>query len=1413
MNNNKPSALDDIRPNIEAEQLARASAVQPAPRLAPEIPEDEPDTLDLIRSAWHRENLVGASLNQFVIRDNSDTAAPDWNPYAYAVKNAEAFGDVMRYVMRGHFDNIHSERDFLAKAEHLRKQQEDKEVLDAGGWRSVAAQMGVGLMDPTNLIPLSKGALKGAVYLGGATAATEGLLHQADPTRTLKESALAIAAGTALGGAFGHWSRHWDTPDQRLHPEHPENPLRTQNLGDSEVIEAKPGERLDQGVRSSNQTAAQASADADLLAASLTAKTPGGSLNAAAVDSASLEAAMKVEAEDTALARGAGVSGAVQRLTERIFDRGTPLSRHWSMPSGTRAIFQRIADLGGRLTTGMTRGRTTTSAEVLAAVERQHLATVLEDIKLSAREANIAVGQGAAETRLKDFSNTFRPLGEGDFNRVGEHWFTQAVLNRQWAKMLDHSAGVRQQVDEHARAVAADLVGRGFTPEQAQAVERHVSKAAKTVEDHFTRYGEKAVKVGLMDAEHFKGAGYGAPVLYQREAINANPDGFRAVLAKQLIRKAPDSFLAAYAEKIGSTLAEVKADRAMHEKALIEWRGEYEQATYQTTLDRIAELGQAYGRHLDELDVVLNGVRTVQREKQARTISALRKQVRASEASYWGRRLGVAVKKAEDAGERARKLREAYPDIDDLADDVQATFAQAGDQVDRIAAFLNQKIGAKVEAKTEAQGLSAALRKDGRGLSAESLAERRTEVYAAISARKQAVAEANEAMDELRRAAAESRNANRWLDAVARRIEQNREDLATQLHQPGLEAMLKGEADRIARMKQLAAEAEATRRHWVREAREVSAGLRLTRAEGRAILRDTREAKRLLSKLDRSKPMHEALDEMVEKIRGGLGAVDHMPNGMLFDTAKDSGRLKERAINWDSDLWGELKDGGFVNTDLYSVLGQHHREMSGRIALQQTLGTTDLTQVLKEIDGEFQGLIRAAREKGDAQALALLVKQREVALADTTAVFNKVRGISRAGGEGDEGIVWVADKLRGGVLVAAAGGFVFSAMTDVAAGMLATSGFFRGLVKHAGSWSKLVEKARAGDPDFAELRTLHASMEHAVSLQSEHWMQADVRAGFGSPSAQGMREKLDKFLPRVTERATTLSGLTGFTNWVRRSAGLTQLTNIARDVRRYDKLGPADRANLTSLGISEDDARLMARMFEKHGREVDGVFTPGLAGWRQDLGDHADYLTDRLSHALVLTQRRASYVPGYGAVPLMMNKWYGALLLQFQSYAFQFTHSFLLAGTQRLATVGETRFIGAMATLLFASVAVSTLRALIRGEDPADKDVSWWAQEVAQRSGLLGYTGPYVDATVKAFGPTANDFLGAQVFEASSKYRDNDTVGSLLGPWYRYAGNPVKAATAIADGDTERAGRVIFNLLPMHQTAQAIGALHDWAAE
>jgi len=1490
--------LDDIRPDPEAEHFARASAPQPVTRLAPEIPKDEPDTLDIIRSAWHRENLFGASLNQFVIRDGSDTAAPDWNPYAYAVKNADAFGDVMGYVMKGHFDNIYSERDFLAKAEHLRKQQEDKEVLDAGGWRSVAAQMGVGLLDPTNLIPLGKGALKGSVYLGGATAATEGLLHQADPTRTLQESALAIASGTALGGAFGHWSRNWDTPDQRLHPDHPENPLRTQNLGDSEVIETKFGERLDSGTRIN-----------------------GASINAAVVDQDALAAALKADAEGSTLAKGTGLAGIVQRTTERIFDAdwkvlGTPLSRHWAMPAYTRGTFQRIADLGGRLTSGMVRGEATVSAETLAAVERQHLATVLDDIKLTLREANVAVGQTLTETKFKDFGNKLRPLGDGDSNRIEEVWFTQAIRGRQVAKMLANNrladgqkaatrkaltddlsakgftpeqialveghvnrarnappeyhqkppqelaekaqkfrdsltakgltpeqvAEVERQVagakispkgppkfdgtgdliEAHAKSVRDDLVAKGFSAEQAHAVERHITKAAKSVEDHLTRYGERAVRAGLMNPEDFKGAGYGLPVLYLRDAVNADPGGFRAVLAQQLIRKLPDSFLEAYAEKLGKSLDELKSEMAakpgLHDEAMIAWRGDYEDAMRDAAIDNFESLSRVYEKHRADLDIQLYGKRIVDKARDHWSMATARAEVRKAEASYWERRIGLALARARKAEARVSELRRNYPDLEDLADDVQTTFAKSGDELDRVVTFLDGKLATKNAAKSEAHELSAALRADRagpHGLDAaghpDVLAARKAEVAEAIAARKQAVAEANGAMDELRQAARESRNANRWLDAVVRRIESSKADLAEELKAPGLEATLKGEADRIAKLKETAEAAADIRRTMFAEAKKMRDKLKLTRADGRAMLKDFNAAKRGLQRIERSTPMHELLDDMVEKIRGGKSVADDMPNGMLFDMNKDTGRLKERTIHWEPDLWKSLEDRGFVATDLYGMLNQHHREMSGRIALQQTLGTTDLTKVLKGVDAEFQELMTAARAKGDQKALDLLVKQREVAVEDITQVFNKVRGISRSGGEGDESIVWAADKLRGAVLVAAAGGFVFSAMADVAAGMLATSGFFRGLVKHAKGYRALVEKARAGDPEFQELRTLHASMEHALNIQTEHWMLGDVKAGFGSPSARGMREKLDTFQNRVAERTTALSGLTGFSNWVRRTAGLTQLSNIARDVRRYDQLDAATRANLASIGIGATEARGMAKLFEKYGKDVDGITTPGLAQWRNH--PNGDHLADRLGQALVLTQRRASYVPGYASVPLMMNKWYGALLLQFQSYAYQFTHSFLLAGTQRLATVGETKFIGAMATLIAATTAISALRAFVRGEDPTEKDEAWWAGEVIQRSGLLGFTGPYVDATVKAFGPAANDFLGAPVFAASSKFRDRAPAQQLLGPAVNYLNQPIQVGQALAEGDAERAWRVTQNLIPLHQTAQAIGALHDWATD
>lgn len=1392
-----PTDPNALRVTPETRHASRAGQVQHAPVLGVDDREDDgPDFTTLTGAWWRRENTLGALLNYNATMPEP-SAEEGFNPFAHFDANRVSYGDMEPYLLGGQFDGIYSQRDFEAKAKLLRQQETDQRTIQRGGTVGMLIGLGVGLLDPINLLPIwpltaagrAGNAVRVGASLAGAGAIQEGVLHTVDATRTGEESAFAIGGAAVLGAGVGSLVRRYDSPHSKWHPENPESPMRPEVAEAPAYHSGIPGRTADEGL----------------------AVVTNDSIGAARVNREHL----KLATSDNE------VAAAIQKGIGKVFDHASPLARVWHYASDKgRETMLSLMDTGGRLTKGMTEGKPVLSAEAIKATERQFLAGYQDRVMGHYRAANIAVGQSARETAVKSFGNSFRVSGNrGDFNRVAWADFQDAVAAVRFSKMLE-GHGYSGASFAAKERVAIKFREKGFDPAQIEAVQAKVDAASKDVGEFLDRYKTRAIGEGLMDEKLDLGEFYGLPVLYQRGAINANPGTFKHILTRHLADNPPDEWLAEQAKRLGErdadgnpkgmTLDELKADKAALARLMLEWRGEYEQALAAGSAALLSDLTRRVEQALTEFEVIQHGVRVGEREKRVATVNAAKASARRAEADYFAARLGTAQRHAVKADERVQELVKSYPDLLDFADDVVRQFEMAGENLDAVIPGLREK---RV-VKTQADALVDALRKERSVTPPEQIAEAKLRLTEALAARKTANADLRAARAELDAAARESRHANRWLDAVTRRIDQSRKDLEARAEEPGLSAALARERARVDDLKAKAAEAEALRKEAVQTWREVRTGSKLSRAELRGLLRSQGRAKKLVKRVEKGTPMEAYIDDVIASLRGG----ERFPSGMLMDQVVESGRLKERRWKWSPQLWDELTRAGMVETDVMKMMTRYHDDLSGRIAVQKTLGTQNIEDVVKEIGDDYDSQIAKHQQAGNVKAADALLRMRQKNIDDVRVLFDKVTGKARPGGQGEESVVWWADTLRTLVYVGAAGGFVYSAVQDSATAMLVAAPFLPGLVRHAGSYRKLLKLAKAHDPEAKELKLILSSLEGSMHLPSEGSFLGEIakhgELGFGDPKARAWSSKVEHALRVTSDRVNALSGLAKWSDLVRRTAALVQLSNLSEHAKHYDTLSPGKRANLASLGIGAPEAKRLGQLFAKHGRKVEGVFTPGTTKWLDE--PDGQEMVDVLQRALTLTQRRASYVPGYGAVPNLMGKWYGAMLLQFQSYAFQFTHSFILAGTQRLLTTGDLTFLGAAATQLATTVLVSQVRAAMRGEDTEDWSQAKWASEIVNRSGALGFLAPYADAGIKLGGKPFNDLVGAEVFEASSKYRNNNVVGSLLGPTVGYGNSVFSAAGSALAGDLEGASDKAFRLMPLNQEMKMLGALSalgEWSPD
>lgn len=170
----------------------------------PEAPEGS-----LLAAAARQENTIVSAYNYMTERSGF-TYDPDHNPID-VIKDTKYEAN---YLDR--FIDSRSGAETFARMQRIDREEEDRRLLDAGGVPGMAAQVAMGLLDPTIFIPggtiyrgvkagraVSKSALATGASTGAMVAAQESILYSTQELRTGMESTLNIGVGTVVGGILG----------------------------------------------------------------------------------------------------------------------------------------------------------------------------------------------------------------------------------------------------------------------------------------------------------------------------------------------------------------------------------------------------------------------------------------------------------------------------------------------------------------------------------------------------------------------------------------------------------------------------------------------------------------------------------------------------------------------------------------------------------------------------------------------------------------------------------------------------------------------------------------------------------------------------------------------------------------------------------------------------------------------------------------------------------------------------------------------------------------------------------------------------------------------------------------------------------------------------------------------------------
>jgi hypothetical protein len=1403
--------------NIVVDQPGQdMAAVNTAPGVTQEDTEfahlNHSDALDVAAASWRQNTILGTVWNHLGHVDLDAEHDPTFNPYAYIKEHESEYKDIIPLVAQGSeiFDRADSKRAFDLYVAAQRQNLKDRETIANGDAWGTVLGLGASMLDVTALASLGGLAFKGAAAattlgrmgIGAGIAGidqgiNEAVSHQLDDTRTAEESFMNIGTGVALGGALGPIFVH-AKPDNPLNPGHPDNPLHPDNLDNVHPV--------------NEHYVGQVPEEGDSIGA--------------------MRATRGNEANEIAKGKGK----IAQAIDWALASRFTPLGRltNYKSPAAREGLLS-MYDTGGILTRAMAEGEARpVEAETIKTIFDQRAQAVRNDVAQIYRQANVDLGQSAVGADLRGVVNTIT-LGGKDINTVPQQAFNEAIT------LIQHGSNAGAPSSQISQDVMDHLVASGLTPDQAKLVHKRVYEAEARYHQAYEDVWNEAVRIGLADPKTAVEGRYGMPQLWDRERIDADAMGFKAIMHQHLGTKPTEDWLReegwikdpnkpATAPASGEKAVEIpysswddivnSGDKTLQNDILNHWRGE-EQAFQNDYLQ--AQLQAAEQRQLkaqEDAAELLKQLGKAETEHTQSRLSEMRAAARHAERHMVAQRLGSAQLKAEKAEAKVKAvLARTGGDPDGIAADLQQALRDNGFAIDRqgpkipeaearvseadaLVASLKGKKAENVEARaglTEDTPERRQLRRDSRKINQD--------LRDAIKAHQDAQVELRDANASLDRLAKEQRNSQKWLEAVAKDVETMKANEAEALLDPGLRAANEGQADRLAYLKQKLDEATQARRAAYAARRQLGQDARAAAKEsGRAAAALRKTAFKARKYTSDTSPLVKYVDQLANNLRGN----ERAPRGLLLDEAPTTGRLKERKFQFNNDEYRQLREAGFLKSNADDAFMGYHQDLGGHIAVHRAMGGRKMEDVMREVQEDYDRMIGS---EADPKKREQLKAEAKSALDDLQAARDRILG--KYDPKDHNGLVWTADMVKKLGIVRYMGGFIFSSIGDIAQAAFAAPGSVLKTIafKGARDYSYILKKAAEGDADMKELERILGSFETGLhmNMSDKALGRGAVRdyVGFGSGMTRDLSGKAEKLFDVMADAGNKLSGLKAWSDNIRRTAGLVQLANIREWVGSYAKLNASKRAQLAVLGIGEAEAKRLNELFAKYGTEQRrGLFSPGMSKWLDEPdGEAMKYV---LESALVKAQKRASYTSGYGNQPLLMDKWYGKLFLQFQSQAFQFTNNFLRAGFQHGAVTGDQwRFASALGTALAAGVLMNAIATFRKGEDIQKQldNPEQFAYNVIQRSSLLGWAGSYVDAGVKLMDPVLQKHAGFTLGGGASKYSQNSWLANLIGPWGGNIETLQQIGANAVNGDFDKMGKKALLLAPLNQQMSIVGRI------
>ncbi|EGC4793712.1 hypothetical protein H9N65_001251 [Salmonella enterica] len=464
---------------------------------------------------------------------------------------------------------------------------------------------------------------------------------------------------------------------------------------------------------------------------------------------------------------------------------------------------------------------------------------------------------------------------------------------------------------------------------------------------------------------------------------------------------------------------------------------------------------------------------------------------------------------------------------------------------------------------------------------------------------------------------------------------------------------------------------------------------------------------------------------------------------------KAAGSTRARTLSVPDRL---MKD--YLESDANYVLQRHIREASAEVELTRAFGNKSLEKQLKDIQDEYDALMR--QNPKDQEKLA---KARDNDIRDITALRDRLAGTYGMPDDPSSFFVRAGAFLRSANFVTKLGGMTVSAIPDLARGVMVN-----GFGNTMRGYSALLTRSPAFKASRAE------QLKMAVGLETILHTRARTMGDLVDSSAR--TTAVEAGMERVTDAFGKLTMMGHFDDMNKSVNGMITSDGILS--------GAFAGRRLAKLGINDNMAARIRSEFEKHGEVIEGWHIGNFEKWDDQ------HVAGVFQSAVLKDVNNTVITPGIGDTPLWASTPLGKTIFQFKSFATASYNRATLGGLQE----GTGQFYYGTAFQIALGALTYALKQSANG-----KEVDWSPQKLAiegiDRSGILGPLMEYNNMAEKATGGMIG--LGALLGTGTqSRYASRGFIGSALGPTFGLLDTITDVTAGVLNGDA--GDRVLHNV-------------------